>query len=183
MHTHDPLHVPAACRQDDMDYQWFSIYGVRDPEATGWQEVPRSAMPEEYTESSTSIDRREMRLYWRPLATSVRTRAQETAVAQASLDNLVRLSAVPLTSPMGANPGKRTLRGLTVFSLVWLLHRCGLPPSRWLVAVFARTTEVGLSRWAEENRVTLDRYVALHTRAILEGRGRWPGQIVRGEGR
>lgn len=179
MATVDPLHIPAECRRDDTDYQWFSLLGIRDPEATGWVPVARSEMPTFPSDCSTTIDRREMRLYKRPMALTKRVREQETAVARQSVAELRPLTARPVTSPLGPEIGWRTLRGLMIYAAVWLRRSRGAPDSQWLVEKFARTNALGLSRWAEENRVSLGYYVKLHTDAILAGKGRWPGLIVR----
>lgn len=181
----DPFHVPAALRRDNMDYQWLNPAVRGDPRLTGWFLVLQSEMP------GVKVEQRDgMRLYCRSLRLSQRVAKQETEVALALLRGAEdissgkatvqpRLVARPLTSPRGPMPGKRNLRDTAIYISVLFRKWLGCRESAWLVQKFCYTTEVGIKRWADENRVMPAEYVSLHTQAILDGKGRWPGQIIR----
>lgn len=120
-------------------------------------------------------------LYKRPLALTENVMAGERRVAEGLRDDPMRGPQVarPLTSPRGPFPTKRTIRDVWLFSLVFLRRWLGWGDNQRLVEMWLRTNAVGLRRWSDENSVTVAQYVALHTDAIFQGRGRWLGQIIR----
>ncbi len=177
----DPLHVPASAKIQDTDYQWMDPEIRKNPEATGWQRMARLEMPLFPSDDEMFIKCGALWLYKRPLALTQRVQKGEQAVAIAMRDDPSRGAQVarPLTSPRGPFPGKRNLRDVWLFCRVWLRGVFGRPNSQRLVEKWLRVNAVGLRRWSDENSVTLSQYVDLHTKAILEGKGRWPGQIIR----
>lgn len=177
----DPLYLPAEAKDDKTDYQWMDPLIRQNPGATGWQRVTRAEMPHITSNDPLFIQRGGLTLYKRPMALTEHIRVSERGVAIEQRDNPMggARTARPLTSPRGAMPGKRTVRELWLFGRVWLSRAFGWPNSQRLVEKWLRVNAVGLRRWSDENSVTVSQYVALHTEAILRGKGRWPGQIIR----
>lgn len=179
----NPLIIPAEAQDDQTDYQWIDTRspGRENPGATGWRLVMRSEMPKQPSDDALFIKFGNLTLYKRPRVLTERVRAGEQAVAVEQRDNQMggALVAKPLTSPRGPMPGKRTMRDLWFFGQVWLRRFFGMQDSQRLVEKWLRVNAVGLRRWSDENHVPVGQYVALHTGAILNGKGRWPGQIIR----
>lgn len=176
----DPLHVPAALRDDQTDYQWFSTLGVWDPAATGWVPVSQLEM------APFHVEHKELRLFKRPMVVTEHVRTQERAVAEALLVEPGRpkpTRIAHLTTPLGANPLpwslKRWLIYLAIATLRWFERGTGI----WLVGKAYGTNHLGLRRWAEENQMMPLLYVETLASAILKGRGKWLGPIIIGRAR
>ena len=178
--------IPAADRATDTDYAWFAVDGSRDPVKTGWMSVNIGEMPHMPSDHPAVIMCREMRLYQRPLVITERVRAGEHAVAIAAVAAAGRgrpqdapQVARAITSPLGPMPVWWTLRGWWIYLMIrWNLWR-GKPVARWVKRAL-KTDDVGLRRWADENSMPVPMYVQEHVKALIEGRGRWPGQLVVG---
>lgn len=185
----DPLHVPGALRGASYEYQWIDAAARRNlgrtsPEETGWFLVRQDEMPNfDLTVGPLQLYRRDIKLHERVVN-------QEQAVAKSLLDEATAFAqrggqaplpriVRPLTSPRGPLPEKWNMRDGAIYAVVWFRRYWGLPESSWLVEKFCGTNAVGIKRWSEENRVMPAEYVSLHTQAILDGKGRWPGQIIR----
>lgn len=185
-----PPELPASARATDTDYQWFDVgpHSIRTPEsiaATGWVAVRRGEMPTVMSDGAEFVQHHNLRLYQRPLVITTRVRDGEETVARdavrdAATGRFARRVSTPLTTPLGPMPDGRTLGRLWVFARVWLRDRRGKVPSEALVARFLGTDAVGIKRYSEENRMMPSTYVRLVNAAILEGRGRWVGQITHG---
>lgn len=87
----DPLSLTPESKNPFYDYQWHAVGGFakntsRDlEEDTGWVAVPRDAMPTEQSSSDEFIQRREMRLYFRPRAMSDKARTVDIENALAPI--------------------------------------------------------------------------------------------------
>lgn len=184
----DPLHVPAALRDGETDYQWFSVDGPRDPTAGGWVAVSKPEMP------GFHVEHKELRLYKRPMAVTEHVRAQEREVAErliADAGDFARYGGVAprpvaakiVTTPLGSMSLPWSLRRWLIYLAMDALRGLDRATPAWLVRKFYRTTQLGLDRWAEENRMPTLLYLETLAGAAHKGRGRWLGPIVMGRPR